>query len=355
MKSFAKLFLIPSLALSLAACQDASTLNDEPMSEDGSTTNPVTFNIDIPQELRTRADSDVFAFGDGAQIQNLRYALYLYPSTVPDDQLKNPANPKWQQVITSSDAGAKQATKSGNKFSLTIDLPLNYKVVGFFWADHSGLNDIYSLDFNNCTITVDYKKQFENMFNDYGDAFMAVWDSKSSTDNSWNLKQSYSITLKRPFVQVNCLTDEDMNNYYKVFDQHPMCLFGGANISEGTIALDNVYNYFTGKYTNKTYDIEEFNLPDIGNKTATFKNRTMRYLGVSYVFPSMAYDDYTTFLRANTTPKKTITTKSIDWHIDKGNVRVVLYNKEGTSWVQTGVNFNILIDTTYETTTSEEV
>ena len=159
--------------LAMTACtNEAPELN-------GASSEGVTFTINLPKEICTRA-----AFGDGLQADMLYYAVY-------DD--------KGNYVLDSSKS-------FGGAISTTVSIPLangmTYSVAFFACETAEGNDAPYTFDAQAGTFTANYA----NMAKDYNakdhDAFFKLETVEVSG------AQSRTVTLTRPVAQINWGTND---------------------------------------------------------------------------------------------------------------------------------------------------
>lgn len=176
-----KRFLYSAAAIA-AAFSLASCSSDEPAN--GATGNDaVTFNIEVPGNLATRA-----TFGDesAASLNNLQWTVYDMTDT------QNPA-----VIFSSQKSGAFQASQKYESVSLQLIKGKKYQVA--FFADNA--NDKF-VTFTDGKLNVDYSQAASNTANE--DAFTGVSDVFTLTDQGY----SATVTLTRPFAQLNWGTDD---------------------------------------------------------------------------------------------------------------------------------------------------
>lgn len=164
-------------AFSLASCS-----SDEPAN--GVTGNDaVTFNIQIPGNLATRA-----TFGDESAValNNLQWTVF---------DMADASNPT--PVFSSEKSGAFQSSQNYESVSLQLIKGKTYQVV--FFADNA--NDGF-VSFTDGKVSVDYTDASSNVANQ--DAFVGKSDVFTLSDKGY----SASVTLTRPFAQLNWGTDD---------------------------------------------------------------------------------------------------------------------------------------------------
>lgn len=195
MKKIFYSFLACGMIATLASCQNqdepVAPIGDQVTSNFPKGSKPTALNLDIPGESRTRAAGEtVLPLWDVNQSSNgglltIRYGIYYQDGTPYYDSSSLAALP----------------TTTSTSMSLTVPLPSDQeKMKIFVWADKTGGN-AYKIDWSAKKVSYDYNERsiFDKMAMD-GDAFCYWGDI--------NVKTASTCTLKRPFVQVNILTDE---------------------------------------------------------------------------------------------------------------------------------------------------
>lgn len=164
-------------AVAMTSCSNDDVMNNAP--DNGST---VTFTATLPSDLQSRA------FGDGTQTKDLHYAIYEAGT---------------KTLVFASEGGVPQATlvKIDEKnFSLSADLVKGKAYDFLFWADATG-NDFYTFDPAEQTVSINYDRLVAN--DDTRDAFFQTVKGINVTGSA-----SYNVELRRPFAQLNILTDD---------------------------------------------------------------------------------------------------------------------------------------------------
>lgn len=158
-------------AMMFSACN-----SDEPVS--AVTDGNVTFVAQLPGEF-TRA------LGTGTQATKLSYAVYEAGTTTP--------------VISSLEAGAPQAEFTGLQTTLSLNLVKGKTYDVVFWADNEAAP--YTFDPATQSVKIDYTAINGNQEN--RDAFFQV-----ERDLAVNGAIQKTVTLRRPFAQINFGTDD---------------------------------------------------------------------------------------------------------------------------------------------------
>lgn len=176
-----KKILIPAIAL-CGALAITSCSSDEPMTG-GTGNDAVSFRIEVPASLATRA-----TFGDESMVSlnNLQWSVY---------DMSDKANPKL--VFSNADKSAFQSSQKYETVNLQLVKGVAYQVA--FFADNE------QNKFVTCTdgvLTVDYAAAKSNTANE--DAFVGTSGIFTVGADGY----SETVTLKRPFAQLNWGTDD---------------------------------------------------------------------------------------------------------------------------------------------------
>ncbi len=196
------LFSIIGMALNFASCSTEDLVNaNDPE------TNSVHFDVYIPTgELRTRG------FGDGNSISNLRCYVYSSDTELP--------------IFTQNVNIISKDGKNGG--TLNIDLPSSGAYDFIFLATSCPQDDKSSKIYYNSTertLNLNYNKIVGN---DEGvDCFFGVLPGISVSKG-----RSHSVTLKRPYAQLNIGT-KDLDVYHKMTS---------SSINNVGVSVDGVYN-----------------------------------------------------------------------------------------------------------------
>ncbi len=170
----------------IAACAamalGTSCSSEEPAPAAGDGGN-VTISVQLPGELNSR-------YGDGLTATDLHYAVYVSGQTTP------------LAVCPAAD-GTKGTEGHATMVDLKTDISLqlttgkSYDLV--FWADAPGDN-VYTFHADNQTVTADYTGVKAN-----SEALDAFFASKTIDVNG---PANISVELKRPFAQLNVVTND---------------------------------------------------------------------------------------------------------------------------------------------------
>lgn len=182
----------------IVSCSDANEMSEL-------TTNAaqqkaeVTFTTSLPTELISRAGTgadngtalSASVFGDGMKATTLYYAVYATENGTNKLVLTNYG--KDGDTAYKADA----VTFTNLNATVTLSLPVGQEYKLAFWAQ-SASAECYTFNPATADITIDYSKGLAN--DDNLDAFFA---STSLTVTSAYTNQSQSVTLTRPFAQIN--------------------------------------------------------------------------------------------------------------------------------------------------------
>lgn len=279
-------FLAGTLLSFLCSCSSESFPDDFMQNLDVSGTSS-SLHCVIPRNIRSRAaDFDLPLWGindswNGSSFVHdkqlmIQYAVYDNAGNVFEHYT-------WEDFKSSGDAVYKHLV-SGNSFDLKIELPERssvYKI--FLWVQkYDPANSFYTLDYNNKSIGyADNGSLSAQNMSENADAFYSYSDIYVGSN---------SLTLKRPFLQINILTPE-------VFDEKNQADWGdGIGCDLGFINTD--YSTDFRRIPNKWFfDSDRFEWATIinddmpnrsfnaGNKiTGTIDGRKMAYAGCFYIF-----------------------------------------------------------------------
>ena len=248
-----KLFNLLSV-LSIIALVAVSCSKDEGLIEPVSEQSQVSFSVNVPTGLQTRA------IGDGNTVNELHYEVYYDGATTPiiDD------------VVSQSTAGVNPG--EGSIFTVSFPLVKQQEYTILFWAQNSN-NGVYD-PANLTQVKVDYTKTVANKEN--LDAFYAA---KTFVVESENLNQT--ITLTRPFGQLNLGTSKESTTEAARL---------GVSASKTKIivsSLPTCFNVANGAATQPAENVEfVFNtLPEEKNITVELSGNdvTFDYLSFNYL------------------------------------------------------------------------
>lgn len=323
MKNFFKSLAICALAaLTFASCQKENA--DGNMDDQSSV---VSINLTSPL-MGTKAFADgttvdvvhVHVYKVGANNSGL---TYIAPGTSPD-------------VTPSQDVEMR-----GGRATYSTRLVTGQTYTFVFWAEKSSeenYNSPYTYDSANQTITVNYDSATGN--DERRDAFYAVLENVKITG-----AYSQSVTLKRPFAQVNFGVTEDD----KTAAEH-----AGFIVSKAAVKCTNVaetLNLLTGEVSDGV--TATFALTNLPSQTLSAANKTYNYVAMNYVLVgknASTLSDITLTLNAtgavSATPEYTYTNIPL-----QGNFRTNIVGDLFTS----PASINITVDSRFDGNNNEVI
>lgn len=231
-------------ALAMTSCSNDDVMNNAP--DTGST---ITFTATLPADLQSRA------FGDGTQTKDLHYAIYEAGT---------------KTLVFASEGGVPQATlvKIDEKnFSLSADLVKGKSYDFVFWADATG-NNFYTFDPASQSVSINYDKLVAN--DDTRDAFFQTVKDINVTGSA-----SYNVELRRPFAQLNILTDD----IAKVTAT-------GTTLGDITVTVSDAYStldLFSGEATGLKGAAVSFAAPRAEGEIVSVNGKAYDVLSMNYI------------------------------------------------------------------------
>ena len=238
-------------AVAMTSCSNDDVMNNAP--DNGST---VTFTATLPSDLQSRA------FGDGTQTKDLHYAIYEAGT---------------KTLVFASEGGVPQATlvKIDEKnFSLSADLVKGKAYDFLFWADATG-NDFYTFDPAEQTVSINYDRLVAN--DDTRDAFFQTVKGINVTGSA-----SYNVELRRPFAQLNILTDD----IAKVTAT-------GTILGDITVTVSDAYStldLFSGEAAGLKGAAVSFAAPRAEGETVSVNGKAYDVLSMNYILTGSVID-----------------------------------------------------------------
>lgn len=318
MKNFFKSLAICALAaLTFASCQKENA--DGNMDDQSSV---VSINLTSPL-MGTKA------FADGTTVDVVHVHVYK----VGDGALTY-IEPGTGSTVTPS----QDVPMSGGRATYSTRLVTGQTYTFVFWAERKD-NGHYTYDPDTKTIAVKYTNDEGNAAagnDETRDAFYAVLPNVQITG-----AYSQSVTLKRPFAQVNFGVTEDD----KTAAEH-----AGFIVSKAAVKCTNVadrLNLLTGTASGSVTDVTAtFALTDLPSQTLSAANKTYKYVAMNYVLvgkDASTLSDITLTLEANdrvsATPEYTYTNIPL-----QGNFRTNIVGDLFTS----PASINITVDSDFE-------
>lgn len=211
------------LFLALAGMALVSCSQEEVKTEAESATMAYTFTVNLPEDLSTRA------FGDGTTASSLY--VYLYDLNTETQALDF----NW------SNESEPETFENG---SVTLTLILNPKQaykVAFLAAAPDAMNEVFTFDENNQTLSVDYRNMTADGMN--GDLYDLFYNTATIQGiNSGNV--SNGLVLTRAMAQLNWGVETSTDD--TTGDSSSTVISTSLSITKGAY---NTLNVFTGNVT----------------------------------------------------------------------------------------------------------
>ena len=198
--------------MAVAVLFTASCAKEDISSSIGGGEVEVTFTANLP-ELGTRAE-----YGDGTQVNKLRYYVYDNKGTLLSDLSKQKGYGVGIKVGTATTV------------NLVLLKGMTYNIV--FWADY---NELYDYDPETKKINVEnFASVTAN--DETRDAFYAYVTIDPAEEKA---EEKANVTLRRPFAQLNAISTDDMTAHTNA----------GIELDKSTVTLDvySTFNVATGK------------------------------------------------------------------------------------------------------------
>ena len=248
MKKLLYVLLTAAAGLTLASCvQDLDPVSDPAL---GGSPMSVTFSVDVRGAL-TKADTpESSVLDDGSGVFRLYAAAFGSDGTLVSTS--RIGGEGFEPTATLSDGKA--------DVSMILNKKQNYKVVFFAEKD----DDAYDVKFANGNVATFAFKSGLNANDSKLDAFYAVQEVTGATT-------SYSVTLKRPFAQVNVLVPNDNAPSGKTSFRSTM-----------TVKAPTSFNLFTGAAGT---ELAEITFAENGISTTAFGKYkdTHKWIGMNFV------------------------------------------------------------------------
>ena len=233
--------------------------------EPDQTNGKVTFTVEVPAELQTKA------IADGKNVDQLIYEVWLTKNKAQKDLSKDAT--KLYQV---NDAELKSDPNDNNIRKVTIELDLmndqNFTIL--FWAQVNKADPAYITD--NLT-GVTYAKALDE-YDSNDESLAAFYSSAYIVDgkhvDAMGKQIDSKVTLRRPFAQLNLGNDNPTPKYT-------------INVLKSDVKVTSVPTVFNvaTKETSEPQEIS-FQIADIPNdpKTLTVQDKPYDYVAMNYVF-----------------------------------------------------------------------
>lgn len=196
MKKFFLPFLTLAVALVSTSCQDENDMPNVPSGDKISYTGDnVVFNIKTPDGApRTRTQDGNGWYGNGVDAEVLNYAVY---EKTASGEIS---------IVTGSTKGGPKPVETADGWTLSLNIPAGIEYRAVFFADAFGATED-----DQCAWFVEWDDadiHFTGLPSqgDGSDAFFALFDSE--TDKSLIGADGINITMRRPFVQMNVISNE---------------------------------------------------------------------------------------------------------------------------------------------------
>lgn len=300
---------ILSYLAAVAAILAVASCNKEPVQPEIETPvepeyQTVSFDVAVPSAPQTRT-----SYGETVTFETkLKVAVYVgNTGDVKQDDLNIFGVPGTYLPDVATDI----VEKEPNKWNVTLTLVKNYHYDIVFWAQaESGAP--YSIDWNNATITADYKVAANNVKRD---AFYHLCEDYCYLDAVEN--GSTKIELKRPFAQVNIGSADykELDALYKKAGKKSDLQTTITTQTTATAKVPSVFHLLTGRADTETDmafalapttpEDRSYNLVDPANDIkivtgtgADGKDITKSYtlVGMNYIFANPITENPTTDL-----------------------------------------------------------
>ena len=316
MKRFFNLMAMLALvALTFASCQKENV--QDPSSQEAD----VTFTLSSPA-MQTKA------FADGNTVNTVHVHVY-----------KVDASGNLSYIAPTTGSPTKEVTMTGGSATYSARLVTGQKYTFVFWADYQadGYTSPYTYDAVNQTISVNYNAACND---EKRDAFYAVIPNVTITG-----AYSQSVTLKRPFAQVNFgVTTAD----------YDAAVAAGVTVNGAAVKCTkaaNAINLLNGT-TSGEVDAT-FATATLPSETLTAANTSYKYVAMNYVLvgkDAKTLSDITLTLNAtgaaSGTPEYTYTNIPL-----QGNYRTNIVGELFTS----PANINITVDKNFTQPDNNEI
>ena len=302
--------MLALVALTFASCQKENV--QDPSSQEAD----VTFTLSSPA-MQTKA------FADGNTVNTVHVHVY-----------KVDASGNLSYIAPTTGSPTKEVTMTGGSATYSARLVTGQKYTFVFWADYQadGYTSPYTYDAVNQTISVNYNAACND---EKRDAFYAVIPNVTITG-----AYSQSVTLKRPFAQVNFgVTTAD----------YDAAVAAGVTVNGAAVKCTkaaNAINLLNGT-TSGEVDAT-FATATLPSETLTAANTSYKYVAMNYVLvgkDAKTLSDITLTLEAtgaaSATPEYTHTFHNIPL---QGNYRTNIVGDLFTS----PASINITVDSDFE-------
>lgn len=316
MKRFFNLMAMLALvALTFASCQKENV--QDPSSQEAD----VTFTLSSPA-MQTKA------FADGNTVNTVHVHVY-----------KVDASGNLSYIAPTTGSPTKEVTMTGGSATYSARLVTGQKYTFVFWADYQadGYTSPYTYDAVNQTISVNYNAACND---EKRDAFYAVIPNVTITG-----AYSHSVTLKRPFAQVNFgVTTAD----------YDAAVAAGVTVNGAAVKCTKAANAINLLNDTTSGEVDAtFATATLPSETLTAANTSYKYVAMNYVLvgkDAKTLSDITLTLNAtgaaSGTPEYTYTNIPL-----QGNYRTNIVGELFTS----PANINITVDKNFTQPDNNEI
>ncbi|MDD7071386.1 MAG: DUF6562 domain-containing protein [Candidatus Egerieousia sp.] len=317
MKRFFNLMAMLALvALTFASCQKENV--QDPSSQEAD----VTFTLSSPA-MQTKA-----VFADGNTVNTVHVHVY-----------KVDASGNLSYIAPTTGSPTKEVTMTGGSATYSARLVTGQKYTFVFWADYQadGYTSPYTYDAVNQTISVNYNAACND---EKRDAFYAVIPNVTITG-----AYSHSVTLKRPFAQVNFgVTTAD----------YDAAVAAGVTVNGAAVKCTKAANAINLLNDTTSGEVDAtFATATLPSETLTAANTSYKYVAMNYVLvgkDAKTLSDITLTLNAtgaaSGTPEYTYTNIPL-----QGNYRTNIVGELFTS----PANINITVDKNFTQPDNNEI
>ncbi len=307
--------MLALVALTFASCQKENV--QDPSSQEAD----VTFTLSSPA-MQTKA------FADGNTVNTVHVHVY-----------KVDASGNLSYIAPTTGSPTKEVTMTGGSATYSARLVTGQKYTFVFWADYQadGYTSPYTYDAVNQTISVNYNAACND---EKRDAFYAVIPNVTITG-----AYSHSVTLKRPFAQVNFgVTTAD----------YDAAVAAGVTVNGAAVKCTKAANAINLLNDKTSGEVDAtFATATLPSETLTAANTSYKYVAMNYVLvgkDAKTLSDITLTLNAtgaaSGTPEYTYTNIPL-----QGNYRTNIVGELFTS----PANINITVDKNFTQPDNNEI
>ena len=252
-----KILLFASALAGLFLAGSCQRENLEPQAD-----KQVTFTIEAPAAMQTKA------IADGLNVDELIYEVWI------TGQSQNVTDLSGATKLYQAKTDKKTVADGKVSFKITLDLVNDQNFTVLFWAQKKGINVYNTANLTGVTYTNTAANAYSANDNQldafYGKAFVS--DGQTATP---------TVTLKRPFAQVNLCT---LNNKdaAQTSDNYNISL---VSSKMALVKVPTVFNVATSAATEeKPMEFAANTVPSGDDKMITVNGKQYFYAGMNYVF-----------------------------------------------------------------------